>query len=71
VTISTSASDNLGEAGITQSLYIDDVLQTKVIGGSLSYSWNVGKVSPGSHTIKVVAVDKSNNASSASMVVSK
>src|SRR4029077_6914653 len=40
VSITTSASDNSGTAGITQTLYIDGVPKTTVNGGGLSYSWN-------------------------------
>lgn len=71
VTITTSASDNSGTAGITQSLYIDDVLKASTTGATLSYSWNVNKVSAGAHTIKVVASDAARNASSTSVNVSK
>jgi len=71
VSISTSASDNGGTAGITQMLYIDGVLKTTASGSSLSYGWNVNKVSSGAHTIQVVAKDAAGNTSSASVEVSK
>ena len=71
VSISTSASDNGGTAGITQMLYIDGVLKTTASGSSLSYGWNVNKVSSGAHTIQVVAKDAAGNTSSASVDVSK
>ena len=71
VSISASASDNSGAAGITQTLYIDGVLKTTVSGASLSYGWNVNKVPSGAHTIQVVANDAAGNTSSASVQVSK
>ena len=61
VTITSNASDNSGAAGITQSLYIDGVLKTKVTGASLAYSWNTRKVSAGTHQIQVVASDAAGN----------
>jgi len=71
VSISASASDNGGTAGITQTLYIDGVPKTTASGGSLSYAWNVNKVPSGAHTIQVVAKDAAGNTSSASVQVSK
>ena len=71
VTISTSATDNLGPAGITQTLYIDGALVATVTGGSLSYSWSMNRVAAGTHTIKIVATDAARNASSASVQVTK
>jgi hypothetical protein len=71
VTISTSAADNLGAAGITQTLYIDGALTATATGSSLSYSWSVNRVAAGSHTIKIVATDAARNAASASVVVTK
>jgi subtilisin family serine protease len=71
VTVSASASDSGGTAGITQTLYIDGALKTTVNGGSLSYSWSVNKVASGAHTIQVVAKDAAGMASSASVQVSK
>lgn len=71
VSISSSASDNSSSAGITQSLYIDDVLMTTVSGSSLSYSWSVNKVSTGVHTIKVISSDAARNTSTASIQVTK
>jgi len=71
VSISTSASDNSGSAGIKQTLYIDGVLKTTVSGAGLSYAWNVNKVPSGAHTIQVVALDAAGNTSSVSVQVSK
>ena len=71
ISITASASDNGGTAGITQTLYIDGVPKTAVGGASLSYSWNVNKVTGGAHTILVVGKDAAGNTSSASIQVSK
>jgi hypothetical protein len=49
VSISTSASDNGGTAGITQMLYIDGVLKTTASGGSLSTDGTSTR-SPAAHT---------------------
>jgi len=70
VTISASATDNSSTAGITQKLYIDGALKTSVSGGSLSYSWNVNKLTSGPHTIQVTASDAAGS-SSASVQISK
>jgi thermitase len=71
VTITASATDNMGTSGLKQALYIDNVLKTTVTGGSLSYSWSLNKVSYGVHAIKVVATDAAGNSSSASSTVTK
>jgi hypothetical protein len=71
LTITTSASDNLGSAGISQSLYIDGTLVATAAGSSLSYSWNVSKVASGSHTLKIVATDAARNAATTSLLVTK
>lgn len=71
LTVSATATDNSGSAGITQRLYIDGALKTTATGGSLSYSWSLNKVSTGSHTITVVATDMAGNSSSASTQVAK
>lgn len=69
VTVSTSASDNAGAAGITQSLYIDGKLVKTVTGGALSYNWNIRKVKAGTHTLQVAARDAAGNTSSATRQV--
>jgi subtilisin family serine protease len=71
VTISSSATDDRGSGGITQSLYIDGVLKATVTGGSLSFNWNTRKVAAGSHTIQVVARDAAQNAAASSVSVTK
>lgn len=71
VSISVTASDDAGAAGIKQSLYIDGALKASGIGGSLSYKWNTRKIARGSHTIMAVAVDAAGNKSSSSTQVSR
>jgi subtilisin family serine protease len=62
VTITTSASDSSGVAGITQRLYIDGALKTTVSGkASISYKWNTRSLSAGAHTIVVIASDAAGN----------
>jgi len=69
VSVSLSASDNNGAAGISQKLYIDGALKASATGSSLAYSWNTRKVAAGSHTIQAVARDAAGNTSSISVVV--
>ena len=69
VTISVSASDNSGAAGITQLLYIDGILKATGKGSTIGYNWNIRKVAGGTHTVKAVAKDAAGNTSSASVVV--
>jgi hypothetical protein len=64
LTITSTASDNSGTSGLKQALYIDSKLMTTVFGGSLSYSWNLNKVSSGARAIKVVATDAAGNSAS-------
>lgn len=71
VQISTSASDNAGTAGLKQSLYIDGVLVSSTIGGSLSYNWNTRKASAGTHTLQAVARDAAGNQAVVAVQVSK
>lgn len=70
VTVSTSASDNSGAAGIRQSIYLDGVLVAKGTGASLAYSWNTRKSAQGTHTVQAIAVDAAGNSSSTSVSVS-
>lgn len=68
VTISLNATDDSGNSGITQSLYVDGRLITTVQGSSLAYAWNTKGLS-GTHTISATAVDRAGNKSSASTKV--
>lgn len=71
VTISTSATDNSGSAGITQYIYIDGAQVALGTGSTLSYSWNTRskKVKAGSHTIQAIAKDAAGNSSSTYVTV--
>ena len=71
VQVSASASDNLGAAGIRQSLFINGVLRQSSIGGSLSYSWNTRKESVGSHSLLLTATDAAGNQASRAVTVNK
>jgi thermitase len=71
VSISSSASDNAGAAGIKQTLLIDGVQVASGTGATLSYSWNTRKASAGSHIIQALAQDAAGNKSSSSVSVSK
>lgn len=69
VVVDAGASDNVGV--VRTELRIDGVLMTTASGGSLSYSWNAFKATPGSHTVTVKAFDGAGNSSTASTVVYK
>lgn len=69
VSIAGTASDDLGVAGITQSLFIDGQLNTTVSGGSLSARWNTKKVPAGNHVLTLTASDAAGNSSSTSINV--
>lgn len=70
-TVSVSASDDRGNAGIKQTLYIDGALKATATGATLSYSWNTRKLAGGAHTVTAVATDAAGNTSSVSVQVSK
>jgi thermitase len=63
VTIKVSASDDSGATKISQQLYIDGNRVASATGGSLSYSWDLRKVSNGTHTIEALATDAAGNES--------
>ncbi len=71
VSITGTASDNLGASGITLSLSIDGKVTTTVIGGSLSSTWNTRRVAAGSHLITLTARDAAGNTSSTTITVFK
>ena len=71
VQISASASDNLGAAGIKQSLVINGVLRQSSIGSSLSYNWNTRKERVGNHSIVLIATDAAGNQVSQTVTVNK
>jgi hypothetical protein len=71
VSVSLSASDNSGAAGIKQTLLIDGVQKASGTGGSLAYSWNTRKLTAGTHTVTAVATDAAGNKSSVTVTVNK
>ena len=71
VSVTVSASDNSGAAGISQWIYIDGSLKATGSGGSLAYNWNTRKFAFGTHTIHAVARDAAGNTSSTSVQVTK
>jgi thermitase len=70
VTISTSADDDSGAAGIRQFLYVDGVLVARGTGSSMAYSWNSKKAAKGIHTIQATAMDAAGNSTTTSVSVS-
>jgi len=70
VTVSASASDDSGAAGIRQQLYVDGKLAASGSGATLSYAWNTKRVRTGSHTLKAVATDAAGNSATVSVSVS-
>ena len=71
VTVSTSASDDSGAAGISQTLYVDGVKVAYGTGSTLSYNWNTRKTTTGAHSITAVATDKAGNTTTVSVAVSR
>ena len=71
ISVTVSASDNSGAAGISQWIYIDGTLKASGTGGSLAYNWNTHRVAYGTHTIDAVARDAAGNTSSTSVQVTK
>jgi len=71
VSVSASASDNSGAAGISQRLYIDGKLVASATGAALNYSWNTRKAGSGIHTLQVVAKDAAGNSGTTSVKVSR
>ena len=69
VAVSSSAEDDSGAAGITQSIYVDGALVATGKGSSLAYNWNSRKASKGTHTIAVTARDAAGNSSTTSVSV--
>jgi hypothetical protein len=69
VTVSVSASDNLGAAALSQQLLVNNAVVAQGSGGSLSYNWNTRKLKSGTHTLKAVVRDAAGNVGSASVSV--
>ena len=71
VSITASASDDSGSAGITQVLSIDGVQKASRTGATLSYMWNTRKYPSGVHTIVVTAKDAAGNATTRQVQVTR
>ncbi len=69
VTITASASDNVGVASL--KLSIDGKLVASSNSASLSYTWNTRKTSAGTHTIQAQASDAAGNSASYAISVIK
>lgn len=67
--INVTATDNVGV--ITLKLYIDNILTSYTNSSSLSYNWNIKKVSVGVHIITAQAIDLAGNISNASTTITK
>jgi len=67
VAIYVSSTDNIQVAEV--QLYIDDVMVSSVLEGSLNYNWNTRKVSSGQHSISAIATDLNGNISELARVV--
>jgi len=63
VNVKVEASDNMGPAGITLSIYIDGVKRAGGSGSGMSYTWNTKYISSGKHTLHAVARDAAGNSS--------
>jgi thermitase len=69
VSVSVSAADNAGAAGITTTLAIDGRTVASGKGGALAYEWNTRKWSKGLHSITATARDAAGNATASTITV--
>ncbi|UVW29485.1 S8 family serine peptidase [Massilia sp. H6] len=69
VSVSVSATDNLGAAALSSQLLVDGRVVAKGTGGSLSYNWNTRKAGAGTHTIQATVRDAAGNVGSATVSV--
>lgn len=69
VSIKISASDNVGV--VRSELYIDGILKTSSVSGSLSYNWNLRNVVSGQHQITAKAFDAAGNAATTSITINR
>lgn len=67
--VTTKSSDDGPSAGLSNQLFIDEVLVMSNTGPGLSYRWNLRHVARGAHLIKAVSKDGSGNSSTASVTV--
>jgi len=71
ILVRVSAGDNLGTAGLTQTLSIDGKQVSTVVGGTMNFSWNTRKLTIGSHTIQAVARDAAGNTVTQTITVTR
>jgi hypothetical protein len=71
VIVKVDASDNMGPAGITLSIYVDGVKRASGSGSTMAYTWNTDVIAAGTHTLYAVARDAAGNSSMYYVQVSK
>lgn len=71
VSITVSASDDGGAAGLKQTLLINGKQVASATGGSLSYNWNTRKVATGTYTISAVVRDAAGNTTTKAVNVTR
>jgi len=69
VVVAGDATDDVGVKEVR--LYIDGKQVTSVVGSSISYRWNTRKVSVGTHTITLEALDAAGNVGAHSIRVTR
>lgn len=69
VTISVTASDNMGPVGLKLQLLINGSPVATGTGASLSFKWNTTKLAAGSYTLEARATDAQGNQSSSTATV--
>jgi len=69
VTISVNATDNVAVTKL--NLLIDGTTVATATQGALTYKWNVGKVTLGTHTLSATAADARGNQATATLQVTK
>ncbi len=69
ITISASATDNVKVTKM--QILIDNIVVRSTAKSSISYKWNTGNASTGSHTIVVKAYDAAGNVGESSVTVTK
>jgi hypothetical protein len=69
VTVSVSASDNIGVSAV--SLSVDGVLISTVSSSPYSFSWNTANVADGNHSLSAAAKDAAGNTKTVTIAVAK
>jgi subtilisin family serine protease len=69
VDVRVAASDDQGDAGITQTLFINGKRVATATGGVLSYRWNTRPMKAGNYTLSAVARDAAGNERTVSITV--